>query len=167
MAKTANLAVVADSAAAPAKKKKGSRLLIVVAALAVLAAAGGGAAWWFLGRGAAPAEHKAEAAKPPVFHALEPFTVNLAEENGDHYLQVSVVYQLADEKAVDQVKLYLPVIRNRILMLLSAKHPSELNTPEGKQKLVGELVVAARESIPGSTPERGIVGAFLGAFVIQ
>jgi flagellar FliL protein len=168
VAKTANLAVVADSAAAPAKKKKKSKLLlIVVLLLVVFAAGGGGAAWWFLGRGAAPAEHKAEVVKPPVFHTLDPFTVNLAEENGDHYLQLSVVYQVADEKAVDQVKTYLPVIRNRILLLLSAKRPSELNTPEGKQKLVTELVAAARESIPGTTPDHGVTGAFLGAFVIQ
>jgi flagellar FliL protein len=168
VAKTANLAVVADSAAAPVKKKKKSKLLLVVVLTLVLLAAGGGAAaWWFLGRGAAAPEHKAEAVKPPVFHTLDPFTVNLAEENGDHYLQLSVVYQVVDDKTVDQVKTYLPIIRNRILLLLSSKRPSELNTPEGKQKLVGELVAAARESIPGSAPERGIIGAFLGAFVIQ
>jgi flagellar FliL protein len=167
VAKTATLAVVADSAAAPAKPKKKSKLLLIVALLVLLAGAGGGAAWWFLGRAPAAAEHKAEVVKPPVFHTLEPFTVNLAEENGDHYLQVSVVYQLVDEKAVEQVKTYLPVIRNRVLMLLSAKRPSELNTQEGKQKLVGELVAAARESIPGTTPERGVSGALLGSFVIQ
>ena len=57
--------------------------------------------------------------------------------------------------------------RNRILLLLSSKRPSELSTPEGKQKLVDELVAAARASIPGTAPDRGITGAFLGAFVIQ
>ena len=91
--------------------------------------------------------------------------MNLAEENGDHYLQMSVVYQLADDKAVEQLKTYLPVIRNHILLLLSAKRPSELASADGKQKLVGELVAAARESLPG---EHGVVtGAYLGAFVIQ
>jgi len=93
--------------------------------------------------------------------------VNLAEENGDHYLQVAVVYELSDDKAIDKVKTYLPVIRNRILLLLSAKRPSELAGAEGKQKLVNELVAAARESIPGDTPQRGVTGAYLGAFVIQ
>ena len=165
MAKTATLAAPAAEAAQPAGKKK-SKLLPMLAVLLVLGAAGGGAAWWFLGR-AHEAEPKAAVAKPPLFHNLDPFTVNLAEENGDHYLQVSIVFQVADEKAVDQVKTYLPVIRNRILLLLSSKHPSELSTPEGKQKLVDELVAAARASIPGTTPDRGITGAFLGAFVIQ
>ena len=166
MAKTATLAAPGTQADAPPKKKK-SKLMLIVLLLVVLAAGGGGAAWWFLGRAHDPAEAKAAPIKPPVFHNLEPFTVNLAEENGDHYLQVSIVYQVADDKAVDQVKVYLPVIRNRILLLLSAKRPSELSTPEGKQKLVDDLVAAARASIPGTTPDRGITGAFLGAFVIQ
>jgi flagellar protein FliL len=165
VAKTATLAVSADPSA-PAKKKK-SRLLPTLLGLLLVGCAGGAGAWWYLGRAAEPGEVKAAPVKPPVFHSLEPFTVNLAEENGDHYLQVSVVYQVTDGQAVDLVKTYLPVIRNRVLLLLSAKRPSELSTAEGKQKLVAELVSAARESIPGTTPERGITGAFLGAFVIQ
>lgn len=169
MAKSATATVPAlppaGAEAAPAGKK--SKLWLVLLILLVLGAAGGGAAWWFLLRAPAHGEAKVEKAKPPVFHTLEPFTVNLAEENGDHYLQMSVVYQMSDEKAVEQLKTYLPVLRNRILLLLSAKRPSELATPEGKQKLVAELVTAARDSIPGGEGDKGIGGAFLGAFVIQ
>jgi len=166
VAKTATLAAPVAVAAAAAPKKK-SKLVPIVLVLLLLLAGGGGAAWWFLGRGHDAAEAKPAAIKPPVFHTLEPFTVNLAEENGDHYLQVAVVFELGDDKAVEKVKTYLPIIRNRILLLLSAKRPSELSGAEGKQKLVGELVGAARESIPGDTPNRGITGAYLGAFVIQ
>jgi len=151
---------------APTGSRK-SRLLLIVVLLLAIVAPGGAAAWWFLGRGHAQAEAKAVSAAPPVFHNLDPFTVNLAEENGDHYLQVSVVYQMADEKAVDQLNAYLPVIRNRILLLLSAKHPSELASPEGKQKLVQELVAAAQASIPGEAGKHAVTGAYLGAFVIQ
>jgi flagellar protein FliL len=165
VAKTAALAATAADAAPPAKKKKSKLLLIVMLVLGLGTA--GGAGWWFLGRAQEPTEAKAAPVKPPMFHTLEPFTVNLAEENGDHYLQLSVVYQVADEKAVEGVKTYLPIIRNRILLLLSGKRPSELATPEGKQKLVEELVGAARASLPGEAPERGVTGALLGAFVIQ
>src|SRR5206468_1618094 len=102
--------------------------------LLVLAAAGGGA-WFALkpsaGHTVAVAEKKA-----PVFVNMEPFTVNLQPENGDHYLQVGVVYQVTDDKATDTMKTYMPVIRSRLLLLLSAKRPSELATGEGKKKLV-------------------------------
>ena len=154
----------------PPKKKTRKRLLIVLPLLLPLVAGVGGAAWFYLNRH--PDEKKAEAPPvekktPPVFVTLEPFTVNLLQENGDHYLQVGIVYQVADDKAVDAIKTYMPVIRNRILLLLSNKHPSELAQLEGKQKLVTELVAAARDALPGAAPERGVEGAFLSAFVIQ
>jgi flagellar FliL protein len=162
-----------DAAAAAAAPKKKSRKGLILAVLAVLVLGAGGAGGWFWWSsqqaaatpGAAKAEPKTPA-KPPVFVTLDPFTVNLQEENGEHYLQVQVVYHVADDKVTEQLKVYLPVLRNRILILLAAKRPSELNAPDGKTKLVAELLAAARESVPGMKPEQ-IQQALLGAFVIQ
>jgi flagellar FliL protein len=149
----------------PVVKKKSKKLLLIGVAVLILGAAAGGGWFWLHQQ---PVESKAEEKKAPVFATLEPFTVNLLQEAGDHYLQVGVVYQVDSDKTVDAMKTYMPVIRNRILLLLSGKHPSELAQVDGKQKLVAELVLVARESLPeGKTPEHGIEGAFLSAFVIQ
>lgn len=152
-------------AAAPKKK---SKLGLILAVVLVLALGGGGAAWYFL-QSKPDAAHgeSAVAKKPPVFVPLDPFVVNLIQENGDHYLQIGLVYQMSDDKSVDALKAFMPVIRNRILLLLSSKRPSDISTLEGKQRLVTELVGAARESVPGATPERGIESAMLSAMVIQ
>ncbi len=93
---------------------------------------------------------------------LDSFTVNLAEEGGDHYLQIGVVYQVEDSKVVDNMKLYMPVVRDRILRLLSAKRPSDIASPEGKCKLIDELIAGARASIPGRCPGQGIAGRPVG-----
>lgn len=160
-------------AAAPKKKSKLKLVLLVVLVLALLGG-GGGAAWYFtLGTAGDKAGDKAKAAakeashKPPVFVNLEPFTVNLAAEGADRYLQTTIVLQMTDDKAADALKGYMPVIRNRFLLLLSSKKPSELETVEGKQKLVQELIAAAQAAIPGSSPERGVAGALFSTFVIQ
>ena len=138
----------------PPSKGKGKLLVIIAAVFALLAAAGGGAAWFFHQKAAAvdakgedgkPAEKKGEV-KPPVFSTLENFTVNLAGE-GDHFLQLGVVLQLKDEDTADKVKAYLPQIRNKILLLLSAKTADELQTPKGKQALIDEILVATREPL--------------------
>jgi flagellar FliL protein len=152
--------------AAKAKPKRGKGLFVIVALL-VLAGAGGGGAWWWLGRDAGTVQASTPTTRPPVFMNLEPFTVNLLEEGGERYLQTSIVFQVTDEKVAESMKAYLPVIRNRILLLLSGKRPSDLATPAGKAKLVEEVTGAVRESIPGTTAQRGIVQAYLGAFVIQ
>lgn len=167
MAKSVVAPSPAAAGAAKAPQKSGkSKMLIIVAAVLVLVGAGGGGAWWYFNRGH-DAHPKAAVVKAPLFHSIEPFTVNLLEEHGDHYLQVAVVFQVEDEKSIEQIKTYLPVIRSRFLLLLSGKYPSDLSTPQGKSTLVEELVATARESLPAGTRERGIRGAYLGAFVIQ
>lgn len=152
-----------DSAAKPKR-----RWMIIVLALLVLAG-GGAAAWYFIGGEAHETKAGEAKAQPhaPVFMNLDPFTVNLAEESGDHYLQAGIVLQVRDDKTVETLKAYMPVVRNRILLLLSAKHPSELATAEGKKKLIDEIVQATGEALPASGTDRGIVGALFSAFVIQ
>lgn len=158
---------VTDKDVVPAAKPRKKGKVLVLALAALVLAGGGGGAWWWMNRDAGTAQAKAPSTRPPVFLNLEPFTVNLLEEDGEHYLQTSIVFQVADDKTVETMKAYLPVIRNRILLLLSGKRPSDLAAPAGKAKLVDELTAAVRESIPGSAPDRGIVQAFLGAFVVQ
>ncbi|MFO1413503.1 MAG: flagellar basal body-associated protein FliL [Burkholderiales bacterium] len=171
--KLAPVATPPKEAAAPAEPPKSKRKLVLILAvvLVLLLAGGGGAAWYFLGHRGGDEKHeaaKAEKKAPPTFVTLDPFTVNLQEEGGaDHYLQVGIVYQVADAKTVDQLKAYMPVIRSKILLQLSSKRPSEISNLAGKQKLVDELVDTARKSLPGETPERGIDGALLSSFVIQ
>src|SRR5450631_433511 len=126
----------AAAAAPPAAKSRLPLILGGVILLLVLCLGAGGFYWWMHRGAAAPEEHKQVEKKPPVFVNLEPFTVNLLPESGDHYLQVGIVYQVTEDKTVDALKLYMPVIRNRILLLLSGKKPSDLAQIDGKQKLV-------------------------------
>jgi flagellar FliL protein len=168
--KTATVTELKPDDAPPPKKR--SKLPWILLGVVLLAAIGGGAAWFLLRPTEATANvnearSAAAPAPKPVFLNLEPFTVNLIEENGEHYLQVGIVYQMTDDKAVDAAKVYMPVLRNKLLLLLSSKRPSELASLDGKNKLVAELITSARDSIPAGTPERGVVGAYLSAFVIQ
>ena len=166
MAKTATVTPMRAEAPAPDVPKKSHALRWMVIAVFVLLAAGG-AAWYFLTAHPAGGEAKTAALKPPVYVPLDPFTVNLAEENGDHYLQIGIVYQVSDDKLVETMKQYMPVLRNRILLLLSAKKPSDLASVEGKRKLVDELVAAVREVLPPLPPDQQLRGALLSSFVIQ
>lgn len=154
------------------KPKKKSKLLIILIALLLLGGGGGGAAWYFLGAGKGDAKHaeqkKAEAEQPPIFTRLEPFTVNLQKTDGDdHYLQVEMDLQVADNKAIDNIKLRMPQIRNALLLLLSSKSPEELASVEGKQKLSADIVAQINKIIGAKEPKTGVLGVYFSSFVIQ
>ncbi len=159
---------VEPPAAAPKKSKKKFVLILII--LLVLLGAGGGAAWYFMGKdagGAAQAKAK-QAPKPPVFMVIEPFTVNLQPDGaGDQFLQVAFSLQVATEKDVDTIKLYLPQVRSRLLLLLSGKKASEISTIEGKKALSEEIIAQVKQPFAPGAPPQNVSNVFFTSFVIQ
>lgn len=129
----------ADAAAAPPKKS--GKLLKILVLLLVAGGGGGGGAYWFLvhNKSAKPVEAKPVPPKPPVFLALEPFTVNLQVEDNPQFLQTGLSLEVADNTVVDALKVHMPKVRDRILLLLSSRKPSELLTVQGKEKLGADI----------------------------
>jgi flagellar protein FliL len=141
--------------AVPAKGGK-KKLLIIVLALALVLAAGGGAlVFWMKARAHAAAlaeENDADAGQAdahatakrdpkevPVFVPLDNFTVNLADREAERYAQIGISLELGDPKAGDRIKVFMPAIRNNILMVLSHKRSSDLLEREGKEQLAAEV----------------------------
>ena len=154
-----------------APKGKSKFVLILVAVLALAAGGGGGAAWFFHQKastadgkeGGETKGAKKESGKPPVFSTLDAFTVNLV--GGDHVMQLGVVLQLKDEETAEKVKIFLPQIRNGILLTLSAKNADELQAAEGKKKLVEEILKDTRE--PLHEEGENVQAILLGSMLIQ
>lgn len=143
--------------AAPKKGKK--KLIIIIVAVVLLLAVAGGGAMFFLkkkhadeeaaaeGEDAAHVEKKPKKEKKkddkhalPVFVPLDPFVVNLADREVDRYAQIGITLQVEDAKVADEIKAYLPAIRNNILMLLAHKTAEELMTADGKEKLARQVL---------------------------
>lgn len=142
--------------------KKGKKKLIIIVAVAVLlaAGAGGGAFMWKKKRDAAAAEAAAAAASgeegedaeakpvvkrdtsknPPAFLPLDAFVVNLADRETDRYAQIGITLELESPKHAEQIKAYMPAIRNGILLVLAHKTSQELLTRSGKEKLADEIM---------------------------
>lgn len=165
-------------AAAPAGGGN-KKLVIILIALLVLVLAGGGAGAYFLlqDRGAA-AEHDDEPAKPkkkkkkqdegpPVYVAVDPFTVNLNPEEGEQYLQLAFTLQVPDAEQSEVIKNNMPKVRSRILLLLSSKKASEINTPEGKTQLAKEILEQVNEPFQDRGDEQEVSEVLFTSFIIQ
>lgn len=165
-----------EEAAPPAKKKR-SRLKTMLMLTSLLGGAGGGA-WYFLEEhepATAPKPGLAKAAtakpvssKPPVFVTLEPFTVNLQHEDASpQYLQVGLALKITDAAVADAIKLRMPEIRNRVLLLLSGKRASEISTLDGKKTLSAELTREIIQPLAASVPTPWLDSVLFTSFVIQ
>ncbi len=130
-------------AAAEAKPAKGAKSkLMLVLVLVTLVGASGGGAYWYMQHNNAGGKHaaKVEPPKPPVFIPLDAFTVNLQLEESPQFLQVGLSLKVRDNAVVDILKLHMPEVRDRTLLLLSSQLASTLLTLEGKKKLASDIV---------------------------
>jgi len=153
------------------KDSKKKLFLVVGSAALVLFGGGVAATWYFTSHGS---EHenerkvaKAEPAKPPIFVNLEPFTVNLQPEVGDQYLQITLTLQVKEQSQVDIIKLQMPQVRSRLLMLLSSKKASEISSLEGKKKLSDEIIAQVNLPFASQAAPQSVSGVFFTSFIIQ
>jgi flagellar protein FliL len=153
-------AAAAAADAAPKKSKK--KLIIIVAAALVLCGGGGGGFFFYMKQKAAAEAAAAEgedgpaASKPhadpkhagaPVYVPLDAFVVNLADKEADRFAQIGVTLQVDDSKVADQIKTFMPAIRNSILMILAHKSSDELLERSGKEQLAAEILLSAARTL--------------------
>jgi len=142
--------------ARPGKRGKKKLIVIAVVVLVVLLLLAGGGLYWLKAQRAAQAAAdeaaeeaattevaaapKVDAAHPPTFLPLETFVVNLADKEADRYAQVGITLEMDPGPAVDQMKAYMPAVRNAILMILAHKTSAELLDRAGKEQLADEIM---------------------------
>src|ERR1700749_763583 len=152
-----SMSAAAAAADAPAAKPGGKKKLVVMIAVAALVLGGGGVgALVFMKKqkaaaeaaaadaddsDAAPVKHekKKEKGEKPVFIPMDPFVVNLADHEADRYAQIGITLEVPDEHVSEEIKTYLPAIRNNILLLLAHKPSTDLAGSEGKELLAREI----------------------------
>jgi len=98
------------------------------------------------------------------YERLEPFTVNLVGLR--QVIQISMTLKPAKPEVSDKIKLYMPVIRHEIIMLLSGKTPEQMQSSEGKQKLILETRYAANKAL-GLTSKDGVADVLFESIIIQ
>ena len=149
--------------AAPAAKGGKKKLILILGIVGLVLALGGGAAVFMMkkkaadaaaaeaaaeedgeaapakGAKAAKAKSKSDPAAPPQFVPLDIFTVNLADRDSERYAQIGMTLQIEDPQLAEQIKLYMPAIRNNILMAIADKTAAQLMDREGKDRLALEV----------------------------
>jgi len=93
--------------------------------------------------------------------------VNLQADPDEKFLQLDLSLQVPTPEAAEAIKVQMPAVRSRLLMLLTSKSASEISTVEGKQELTEEIVAEVKKPFATGGKPQEVLGVFFTSFVIQ
>ncbi len=156
---------VQETAEKPAKKKGVMLKWVIIGVIlaGIVAAAVGGGLYYF--RGAETAKKKPQAPAPIIgtLWPMEPYIVNLRDNNGERYLKVVLQLEMSAPELLTELNLLKPKLRDSTLDLLSSKSYQELQEFSGKQKLREDIMMRLNSFLTSGK----IVRIYFTDFVIQ
>jgi len=98
-----------------------------------------------------------------VLYPLDTFTVNLKSDSGRRYLKVTMSLELDGEELSLELDAKSPVLRDRIIRILSSKTLEEISSKKGKQKVSQQIM----DTLNSMITDGQIKGIYFTEFVIQ
>lgn len=147
-----------------AQRKKEEKLSTEQIAQGAAASASHGAPAAAGGEQGAAAGKDAAPVQPEVrFFSVGDFTSNLAGPASTHYVKLSINFELGKEVDEEEMKRRKPQLRDRIISILNAKKPADLQTPEGQEFLKEEI-----KTVMNSIVKTGkIEGVYFSTFIVN
>lgn len=159
----------------PAGKSKLKLIILIVVGLLLAVGLSIGGTWFILSKNdkAEEPKHEEAADAAPVRHAavyqdLQPaFVVNFNVQGRTRYLQVSMALMGRDAAGMEKLKVHIPVLRNRLVMLLSGQDFTALQTPLGKEMLLQQALASVQELAQKETGSTVVEQVLFTNFVLQ
>jgi len=144
-----------DVELAPEKSGISMKTIIIIAVVVVmLIAASIGATIFFLSGGSEKsssdnAEHSsstsedqaADTSKPAIYFLLKPdFVINFESDGVANFLSIQLQIMARSNDPIKVIESHMPVVRNNVLLLMSAQKYEVIRTIEGKEKLRTDIV---------------------------
>lgn len=158
-----------------AKSTGGSRKLLWVLVFLVVLSSGGAAAaiYLVLNQDAGPAAEASEVQLPavrktPIFVKVDPFTVNLADDDyGSRLLYTGMSLKVGDDQTREILMEHMPQVRSRLLIMFSGQQAKELTQPGGKQALSEQVLAVLQEPLAENQPPLVIEEVLFTEFIVQ
>ncbi|MGK0440694.1 MAG: flagellar FliL protein [Pseudohongiellaceae bacterium] len=167
-----------ESTESTPKGGKGKLIIIIVVALVLVGGSVGGTLF-FLGFFDPPppteeelAETEAEevmAKSPAMYFPIKPpFVVNFQSRGRQRFLQTDVTVMTRDGEVFAVIQKHLPLIKNRLVMILGGGVYQELQTNEGKELMRQQAHLGVQAVITEETgKEDGVEQILFTNFVMQ
>lgn len=106
---------------------------------------------------------------PPIYQSLHPpLVVNFKDEEGDaHFMQITMEVMARDQGVINRVRENVAVIRNALILLYSSAIFEEIETRDGKEKMLEDGLQEIERVMVETTGEGGVEALYFTALVIQ
>ena len=98
-----------------------------------------------------------------ILYPLDTFTVNLKSDAGRRYLKATISLELSGEELSLELDAKAPVIRDRVIRILTSKTLEEISSKKGKQKVSDQIIDTLNAIVSDGT----VQGIYFTEFVIQ
>ena len=98
-----------------------------------------------------------------ILYPMDTFTVNLKSDAGRRYLKVTLSLELEGEELSIELDANAPVLRDRIIRILTSKTLEEISSKKGKQKVSAQIM----DTLNSMISDGHIKGIYFTEFVIQ
>jgi len=98
-----------------------------------------------------------------ILYPLDTFTVNLKSDAGRRYLKVTMSLELEGEELSLELDNKSPVLRDRIIRILTSKTLEEISSKKGKQKVSDQII----DTLNAIISDGSVQGIYFTEFVIQ
>lgn len=164
-----------ESKSQPAGKSRLKLIILLVGALLLAICLSVAGTWFLLSKGGNDKQAGEEVAQPAasgkqqaVYTPLMPaFVVNFNHQGRQRYMQVSMTLMGRDQAALDALKVHMPLLRNRLVMLLSGGDFEALSTPMGKEMLRQQVTASVQDVAQKETGNLAVEQVLFTNFVLQ
>ena len=98
-----------------------------------------------------------------ILYPLDGFTVNLKSDSGSRYLKATISLELNGEELSIELDKKSPVIRDRIIRILTSKTLEEISSKKGKKKVSDQIM----DTLNAMIVDGQVKGIYFTEFVIQ
>ena len=98
-----------------------------------------------------------------ILYPLDTFTVNLKSDAGRRYLKVTMSLELEGDELSIELDTNSPVLRDRVIRILTSKTLEEISSKKGKQKVSIQIM----DTLNSMVSDGRINGIYFTEFVIQ
>jgi len=147
----------------PQKKKLPLKKLIIIGITVVVVVTAGALGAIYYKKFFDKKEKQEQQAPVGAIWSMEPFIVNIKDENSDRYLKIVIELDISDKNYIAEMNQLKPKLRDNILDLLSSKTYKDIMDISGKQRLRDEIMVRLNSFLTDGK----IVKVYFTEFVIQ